>query len=193
MPLSFSSTSHGNIAFGFFNIESDMLLLENYFFFADRFCGWMTDLAHRSDDDYTGLNCPVYQISDPSDIGDLMGAIHGMRFTGFMGNLYQRFPFPKDPGAFKQNPNGFKTREIVTLEIENFAKRKKIQIGISKEGQFHMGAYVFEVEVLCELIRYVWRGGYPRWKDKVRPSYVLEMKSLIMESQNRFFKGVFSS
>ena len=32
MPLSFSSTTHGNIAFGFFNIESDMLLLENYFF-----------------------------------------------------------------------------------------------------------------------------------------------------------------
>ncbi len=32
MPLSFRSENHGNIAFGFFNIESDMLLLENYFF-----------------------------------------------------------------------------------------------------------------------------------------------------------------
>ncbi|MBC8441147.1 MAG: hypothetical protein H8D87_15855 [Deltaproteobacteria bacterium] len=37
MPLSFTSKSHGNIAFGFFNIESDMLLLEKYFFFADGF------------------------------------------------------------------------------------------------------------------------------------------------------------
>ena len=45
MPLSFKSESHGDIAFGFFNIESDMLLLENYFFFADKFCEWMTQMA----------------------------------------------------------------------------------------------------------------------------------------------------
>lgn len=33
MPLSFESRSHGPVAFGFFNIESDMLLLERTFFF----------------------------------------------------------------------------------------------------------------------------------------------------------------
>jgi hypothetical protein len=33
MPLTFESISHGTIAFGFFNIDSDMLLLEKYFFF----------------------------------------------------------------------------------------------------------------------------------------------------------------
>ena len=38
MPLSFESMSHGTIAFGFFNIESDMLLCDRYFFFADDFC-----------------------------------------------------------------------------------------------------------------------------------------------------------
>ncbi|MGD2186296.1 MAG: hypothetical protein PVI71_09215 [Desulfobacterales bacterium] len=32
MPLAFESLSHGSIAFGFFNIETDMLLLENYFY-----------------------------------------------------------------------------------------------------------------------------------------------------------------
>ncbi len=32
MPLSFESRSHGPVAFGFFNIESDMLLLERTFF-----------------------------------------------------------------------------------------------------------------------------------------------------------------
>ncbi len=193
MPLSFRSTSHGNIAFGFFNIESDMLLLENHFFFADNFCGWMTELAEQSDETYPVLSCPVFYISDPHDIGDLMGAIHGMQFTGFIGTLYQRFPFPNDPGEFKQNPQGFKTREIVTLEIEKFAKRKEISIGFSKEGQFHMGSYDFEAGVFCELIRYVWQGGYPRWKEEIRPSYVLQMKSDIIECQNRFFKGVFSS
>jgi hypothetical protein len=30
MPLAFESISHGTIAFGFFNIDSDMLLLEQY-------------------------------------------------------------------------------------------------------------------------------------------------------------------
>ncbi len=193
MPLSFRSTNHGNIAFGFFNIESDMLLLEKYFFFADRFCGWMIELAQQRDEDYTALECPVFHISDPHDIGDLMGAIHGMQFTGFIGNLYQRFPFPKDPGEFKQSPKGFLTRELVTLEIEKFAKRKEIPIGFSKEGKFHMGSYDFDPDVFGELIRYVWQGGYPRWKDEVRPPYVLQMKSQITMSQNRFFKGVFSS
>ena len=33
MPLTFDSLSHGKVAFGFFNIESDMLLLDHYFFF----------------------------------------------------------------------------------------------------------------------------------------------------------------
>lgn len=31
MPLAFDTLSHGTIAFGFFNIDSDMLLLEQYF------------------------------------------------------------------------------------------------------------------------------------------------------------------
>jgi hypothetical protein len=35
MPLAFESLSHGIIAFGFFNIESDMLILDRYFLFAD--------------------------------------------------------------------------------------------------------------------------------------------------------------
>ncbi len=147
MPLSFRSNTHGNIAFGFFNIESDMLLLENYFFFADSFCKWVIELAKQGDEAYTDLNCPVFHISDSKDAGDLMGAIHGMRFTGFIGTLYQRFPFPKDPLAFKQNPRGFETHKIVTAEIKNFAKRKKIAIGFSKEGQFHMGSYLFDKEV----------------------------------------------
>ena len=37
MPLAFDSISHGSIAFGFFNIESDMLLLDltQFEFFRD--------------------------------------------------------------------------------------------------------------------------------------------------------------
>ena len=34
MPLAFESLSHGTVPFGFFNIDSDTLLLDRYFFFA---------------------------------------------------------------------------------------------------------------------------------------------------------------
>ena len=39
MPLAFESLNRGTIAFGFFNIDTDLLLLQQYFLFADDFCG----------------------------------------------------------------------------------------------------------------------------------------------------------
>ncbi len=48
MPLAFQSLSHGQIAFGFFNIETDMLLLDIHFFFADDFCRAVRELAEVS-------------------------------------------------------------------------------------------------------------------------------------------------
>lgn len=50
MPLEFESLSHGRIAFGFFNIETDMILLNQYFLFAEDFChsiGWEVFPAGR--------------------------------------------------------------------------------------------------------------------------------------------------
>ncbi len=193
MPLSFRSKSHGNIAFGFFNIESDMLLLEKYFFFADDFCRRVIEMAKEDDSGIKRFEHPVYYIADPNDIGDLMGAIHGIRFTGFIGKLYTLFPFPEDPEAFKQNPDGFKTREIVRSHIEPFSAIKDISIEIYKDCQAKIGSYLFDKIVFHELIRYVWQGGYPRWKDEVRPEYVRQMKDCIQKSNNSFFKGVFSS
>ncbi len=54
MPLAFASRSHGSVAFGFFNIEIDMLLLEDLFFFADRFCRAVVDLLENQ----TSLTSP---------------------------------------------------------------------------------------------------------------------------------------
>jgi len=193
MPLSFRSESHGNIAFGFFNIESDMLLLENYFFFADRFCEWMVESAGRADSGLSGLHCHAYHIADPNDIGDLMGAIHGIRYTGFIGKIYELFPFPEDPKDFKQNPKGNQTQGIVTSEIEAIAGEKEFTIEFFEKDQVQLGPYVFDMSVFHELIRYVWQGGYPRYKEEIKPSYVLKMEKHILESHNRFFKGVFSS
>jgi len=193
MPLSFRSKSHGNIAFGFFNIESDILLLENHFFFADDFCEWINQIAKEDDSGVKKFEHPVYYIADPNDIGDLMGAIHGMLFTGFIGKLYTLFPFPDDPKAFKQNPDGFKTREVVKSYIEPFSAMTDIAIEIYKDGQARIGSYVFDKIVFHELIEYVWKGGYPCWKDEIRPEYVIQMKECIQKTNNSFFKGVFSS
>jgi hypothetical protein len=47
--------------------------------------------------------------------------------------------------------------------------------------------------VFHELIRYVDQGGYPRWKDEIRPGYVVQMKESTQKSSNSFFKGIFAS
>jgi hypothetical protein len=193
MPLSFNSESHGNIAFGFFNIESDMLLLENYFFFADKFCEWMTQIANKDTAELKTLSYKVQTIANPNDIGDLMGAIHGIRFTGFIGKIYKIFPFPSDPEAFKQNPEGFNTQKIVNKEICKFSEQTELIINFPEENTIQFGPYLFNIPVFHELIKYVWQGGYPRWKNEIRPQYVLEMRENIIESHNSFFKGVVPS
>lgn len=193
MPLSFESENHGNIAFGYFNIESDMLLLENYFFFADSFCEWISQMASMDEAELTTLSYEVYTIDDQDDIGDLMGAIHGIKFTGFIGKLYEIFPFPSEPEAFKQNPEGYSTQKIVRNEIDKFSRQTELVISFPKENKIKFNQYLFDISVFHELIRYVWQGGYPRFKDEIRPEYILDMKDSINKSQNDIFKGVFSS
>lgn len=192
MPLSFRSENHGNIAFGFFNIESDMLLLQNFFFFADRFCEWMGDLAQEENIESIKFEPRIYVIENPDDIGDLMGAIQGIRFTGFIGKLYTLFPFPEKPEGFKQNPDGIITQEIVKHEINPFSVLSHMPI-LFRNNRAHIGPYEFTIQVFHSLIRYVWLGGYPRWKDGKRPPYVINMKERIEKNCNDFFKGVFTS
>lgn len=193
MPLSFKSDSHGTIAFGFFNIETDLLLLENYFFFAENFCKGMIEMAAQTNGGQKRIQLPVYYIADPEDIGDLMGAIHGVRFKGFIGTVYTLFPFPEDEKAFKQNPKGYQTRKRVIDQIEPVAEKKALTIEIFEAGQGHIGPYRFSARVFRELIQYVWQGGYPGWKEEIRPPYLLEMKETLQKSPAPFFKGVFSS
>ncbi|MGD2272791.1 MAG: hypothetical protein PVI06_20510, partial [Desulfobacterales bacterium] len=92
MPLAFESLSHGTIAFGFFNIETDMLILEQYFLFADAFCNHLGKIPQQIENRFFKTVWPVYFIAERENIGDLMGAIHGVRFTGFIGKVYTCFP-----------------------------------------------------------------------------------------------------
>ena len=191
MPLAFDSLSHGTIAFGFFNIESDMLLCDRYFLFADDFCRYVGDMAGSAAEPIYRVSWTVQLIEATEEIGDLMGAIHGVRFTGFMGELYRRFPFPRLPEEFKQNPEGAQTQSLVTEIISKYGNAQEIVVAADhKTMQVELGAYRFNHIQFQELLKYVWRGGYPRWKNEVRPAYVSNMKKQIMLKRIGIFDNI---
>ena len=191
MPLSFDSLSHGSVAFGFFNIDSDMLLLERYFLFATEFCEYVSEIPEQDGQGSFKMPWDLYEIMEPKDIGDLLGAIHGVRYTGFIGELYCKFPFPTRPEDFKQKPDGFKNQAVVEAMIEKYARRIEIPF-LVEEGvrEVGIGRYRFTRDTFQELVRYVWQGGYPRWKDEVRPDYVVDMKMKIGLGGKKLFEGL---
>jgi hypothetical protein len=190
MPLQFESISHGPIAFGFFNIETDMILLNHTFLFANDFCHHIIQSSESDQESYEAT-WEVYSIEKETEIGNLMGAIHGIDHRGFIGEVYTLFPFPAKREAFKQNPEGFKNRAIIEKMIQKYAKRTDISFLVDqKKNKISIGQYVFGGAVFQELIRYIWLGGFPRWKDAVRPDYVMEMKRRIEESDNLLFKDL---
>ena len=175
MPLSFQSTSHGKVAFGFFNIESDMLLLDDLFFFAGGFCAAAAKIAEAR-------RGPVEQafegwrISDFRKIGNLHGAIAGIDLSGFIGATYAAWPFPRAQEDFKQNPDGSRTQEAVTSMIRGFSETERIVLAADAAlSSFSVCEYEFDRNGFGRLASYVERGGYPRWRDERRPDYVREM------------------
>lgn len=190
MPLAFQSISHGEIAFGFFNIETDMLLLNNYFFFASDFCHNISSWASRPSSLSVSFYLDAYILSY-KDTGNLMGAIHGFDLKGFIGETYKLFPFPEDVNLFKQNPEGYKTREQIEGLIEQYANLTKIKVIEDRYNDTVMiGEYLFSKEVFHQLLNYVWLGGYPGWKGGIRPQYVIEMKDAFLHSIHPLFKGI---
>jgi hypothetical protein len=191
MPLAFDSISHGSIAFGFFNIDSDMLLLDHYFLFATEFCKYITDIAEREEGSAFETFWQVYSIEHSQDIGDLMGAIHGIHFQGFIGEVYRKFPFPPNLEDFKQKPEGLETCSTMDRMISKYARRIRVPFVGDIIGQtVKIGEYSFTRASFQALIKYVWRGGYPRWKGEIRPDYVLAMKTEIEQHQIGLLEGL---
>jgi len=191
MPLAFNSLSHGTIAFGFFNIDSDMLLCDRYFLFATDFCNYMGSLAENAGEESYQALWQIYFIKSPEDIGDLMGAIHGNHSSGFMGEIYRSFPFPKEPEDFKQKPEGVQTQSQVSEIIAKYAQPQEISFSVSRNGrEIELGVYRFNRIEFQKLIIYVWRGGYPRWKDEIRPGYVTEMRDKILKNCRGVFENI---
>ena len=189
MPLAFESMNHGTIAFGFFNIDSDMLLLEQYFLFGSEFCQHISNMAENADEEQLKATWLVYTIEDRRQIGDLMGAIHGIRFSGFIGELYRRYPFPEEPEAFKQKPEGYLNQAVVREMISGYARQVPLPVEANhRTSEVDIGAYKFSRTTFQKLITYVWQGGYPRWRDGIRPDYVLDMKTKIEARRHGLFE-----
>jgi hypothetical protein len=191
MPLAFESLNRGTVAFGFFNIDTDLLLLQQHFLFADDFCSHLIRMAEDIRQEPFETAWPVYSIDNPREIGDLMAAIHGIRHTGFIGEVYKRFPFPKRESEFKQKPEGFHNRDWMISLLEKWAVRKTIPVRVDQEHEtVSIGEYLFTKGVFHQLIQYVWVGGYPQWRDEIRPAYVMEMKFRLEESSNWLTLGL---
>ncbi|MBI5920036.1 MAG: hypothetical protein HY847_00145 [Betaproteobacteria bacterium] len=188
MPLRFTSLSHGDIAFGFFNVQSDMLLLENNFFFADVFCRQITALEDSRGE---GLPFNVWHISNRSDMGDFRSFLGEKRDVGFWGEVYRHYPYPERPEDFHQKPDGWQTQPEVTGIIGKYGAQKEILFKVDPDKELvYIGDYCFSYPVFKELIRYVWVGGYPKWQDGIRPEYVMHMKEKIAQSDQPFFRGI---
>jgi hypothetical protein len=168
-----------------------MILLEHYFLFAREFCGQISKCARSPSNEIYESSWDIHLIENNLDMGNLMGAIRGIDLRGFLGEVYKLFPFPKEREEFKQNPNGFKTRSLIEKLIQKYGEKKKIQFLICPNGdEIGIGEYLFNRASFQELIEYIWMGGFPRWKDGVRPDYVLRMKEMIDRSKRSVFEGL---
>jgi hypothetical protein len=190
MPLLFKSVSHGELPFGFFNIETDMLLLNDCFFFASDFCRHVTDLA-RQDSDKPYRSAWDVHVMPHEAIGNLQGAIAGTELSGFIGEVYRLFPFPNEVAAFKQNPGGHSTRERIEALATTFVPARRIPVMVNPNGEFiAIGGYAFDRPQFHALLLYVWLGGYPRWKDDVRPAHVVQMATAAEASVHPLLAGI---
>ena len=189
MPLLFQSLSHGEIPFGFFNIETDMILLQNYFFFASDMAENVIKLAENKGESLE-QTWPVYILGE-GQIGNLMGAISGVVFQGFIGEVYTHFPFPHEPERFKQNPEGYKTRGLIEEIVSRYTGLTTITVTVhTQEQRLYIGDYHFNKPGFHALLGYLWAGGYPKWKDGVKPSYILKMREAIERSSNPLFSDI---
>jgi len=101
-----------------------MLLMDRYFFFSTDFCEWIIEWADAGD--FNRDEKMVYAIQKREMIGNLSDAIYGYEFTGFIGEVYKRFPFPEKvlfeyPERFEKSGNKKIIHSNSTLQIKALA------------------------------------------------------------------------
>ena len=189
MPLAFRSIDHGVVAFGFFNIDTDLLLLERTLMWGEHFTAAVGALAAAAPDALTTATLPAFRVPPERSLGNVMGAIHGFDRSGFIGAVYDRFPFPEDPDAFRQRPEVAGNRAAITALLERWAEPVEQTIVHDPDaGHVTVAGITFEAGWFRDLVAYVWRGGYPRWLDERRPPYVEKMRRAIETSNHPLFR-----
>ena len=169
MPLAFESLNHKTVAFGFYNIETDGLLLDRLFFFSTDFCRAVEPLLSATGPAEAVI--PGHRFDDPAAIGDLMGAIGGVSRAGYLGELYSLWPFPARPVEFRQHGRGHQNRQTTEEILSRHGRPQTVTIArTAAPVTWSVGGYLFSAEGFTRLLAYVWRGGYPTWDE--RPAYV---------------------
>jgi hypothetical protein len=75
--------------------------------------------------------------------------------------------------------------------IAGRARREALRISVSPEpAEVAFGDYRFDRTGFQALLGYLWRGGYPRWRDGIRPACVLEMAAAARASPAALLKGL---
>jgi hypothetical protein len=190
MPLSFETTSHGAVAFGFFNIDVDLLLLDRALFFADGFARAIEELAAAEGGAAAVSHIDGFRAADPGRLGNTMGAIHGFDRRGLIGEVYEHFPFPARPEDFLQDPDGSVNRSAIEPMLARWTapQRHSVVVDVGQR-RVEIAGLTFDWPWFQELVAYVWRGGYPRWRDERRPEYLVPMREAVEGAGNPLFAG----
>lgn len=179
MPLTFQSASHGTVAFGFFNVETDCLLLDRVFFFCTDFCRAVSEWT-AAPAGAPNATMPAFAFSRREDMGDLMGAIHGTRYEGFLGEVYRLWPFPDDPRKFRQKLHGARNPGPVEALLRSRASQVQLVVCADPwNDRVWIGPYAFTRRGFADLLEYVLRGGYPTWEgyeEGRMPEYVRSLR-----------------
>ena len=193
MPLLFNSLSHGAVSFGFYNVETDGLLLGQQFFFCTDFCAAVKGLFEKPLEQPADSAIYGHVFHDPQHIGDLRGAINGYRHTGFFGDVYRIWPFSQSPEAFRQKLRCFENRGRTLALLESQAAG--IEIPVKRGSNFErvaIGSYHFCREEFVRLLRYVVRGGYPTWEDHSEcqlPDQLRVLRQLLAQHEELLMEG----
>ncbi|MBI5487066.1 MAG: hypothetical protein HY905_07015 [Deltaproteobacteria bacterium] len=176
MPLAFRSRSHGVVAFGYFNIRTDLLLLDHLFLFTDRFCRGALAVLLPPPGAPPRTEVDGWRIDDPRRLGSLDGAISGRDLHGFLGDSYRRWPFPERRADFRQDPDGERNRQETEALVLRWGTPLDIPLVRRPDDRtVTLGATVFDDDEFLRLVAYVDRGGLPRWRDDRRPDVVADL------------------
>jgi len=190
MPLAFDTTNLGTVAFGYFNIDTDLLLLDNQLFFTNAFTTAVDAIAGSEPGEPAEQIVEGWMIDDPRDMGSVMGAIHGADLSGLIGEVYRHFAFPPRPDDFWQRAEGENNRPVVEPMLARWARAVDIPVQVAADAsRATVGRTEFDAVWFRELVAYVWRGGYPRWLNGRRPPSVEAMRAAIERSHHPLFEG----